>query len=500
MKQAQPDTEHGQKAAAGQIRSRPARQQTIKPSGHLAQLAAMANASPRVETLKQLKGAAQQNPYVQTLVGLAAEINQGAPVQRQSRAKGLENGFNHAAQPMIESALDFTARDQAEEGGTDPLPELSQPANGVAQRVMQSEVPTNSGADGLPRTEVMQLQPSARTMIALAAAAGIVGITYILTRFGPTYAWIWLKIRISGANPNLSVQDLVQLSTNLPAFSYDDIIRFGGLNLTVAQITQLGGIAVVNNDPNNLMALGGIANRTVAEIVQISALAGIGAPTVQQIVTISATAFNVADLGQFANLAQIQTAAELIQVANIALPAATIVGIAGFPQAPSAAEIVALAAIQAAGIPLPTLAAIAARPAFINAQAILNFLNLPLAQPQSAANKLRLALLNNMPLVTAMDMLLALRAFALTNQAGRIVFRFNGGTWANAQADCIAVFGALGNNIVAGQGNAPNGQLKELYRIMAHGVTVICRSWSSEAHVLATIEIQAGPTYEFKYQ
>jgi hypothetical protein len=78
MKQTvQPTAEQGQKAAAGQMRSRPARQQAMAHDGWLTQLAAMVNASPRVENLAALKNGIRQSPSVQDLMTLSAQINQG---------------------------------------------------------------------------------------------------------------------------------------------------------------------------------------------------------------------------------------------------------------------------------------------------------------------------------------------------------------------------------------------------------------------------------------
>lgn len=49
--------------------------------GHLAQLAALINGSPRVQQLAQLSDDIQQSPRAQSLMALAAETQQGAPTQ-----------------------------------------------------------------------------------------------------------------------------------------------------------------------------------------------------------------------------------------------------------------------------------------------------------------------------------------------------------------------------------------------------------------------------------
>lgn len=87
---AHPDAEQGQKAGAGQIHSQPARQQTIKPSGHLAQLVAMANAGPQTETLAQIKDMAQQSPRVQNLMSLTNGMGPGSPAQLSGILVGQE--------------------------------------------------------------------------------------------------------------------------------------------------------------------------------------------------------------------------------------------------------------------------------------------------------------------------------------------------------------------------------------------------------------------------
>jgi hypothetical protein len=71
---AQPDAKQTQKTAEP-TRSQPAQQKTSASGGHLAQLAAMINASPKADSL----------------MTLAAEINQGSPVQRQRKAGDAES-------------------------------------------------------------------------------------------------------------------------------------------------------------------------------------------------------------------------------------------------------------------------------------------------------------------------------------------------------------------------------------------------------------------------
>jgi hypothetical protein len=67
-------------------RSRPAQRKTSASGGHLAQLAAIVNASPRAESL----------------MTLAAEINQDSPVQHLREAGGAESGVQGPAQLRLE--------------------------------------------------------------------------------------------------------------------------------------------------------------------------------------------------------------------------------------------------------------------------------------------------------------------------------------------------------------------------------------------------------------
>lgn len=67
-------------------RSRSAQQKTCASGGHLVQLAAMINASPKAEGL----------------MTLAAEINQGSPVQSLREAGGAESRVNGPAQLRLE--------------------------------------------------------------------------------------------------------------------------------------------------------------------------------------------------------------------------------------------------------------------------------------------------------------------------------------------------------------------------------------------------------------
>ena len=97
------EAEQGQKAAAGQIRSRPARQQARAHNGPLAQFATMANASPQGERLKQLKVAAHQSPSVQRLMNLTSEINSG----RTAQWSGIPVGQKVVQRELYESG-DFT--------------------------------------------------------------------------------------------------------------------------------------------------------------------------------------------------------------------------------------------------------------------------------------------------------------------------------------------------------------------------------------------------------
>jgi hypothetical protein len=78
------NAEPGQQAASEQVRSRPAWQQAMAHGAPLAQLAAAVNASPQAKPLTQMKDSSQQSPRVQSLMGLAAEINQGALPQPAS--------------------------------------------------------------------------------------------------------------------------------------------------------------------------------------------------------------------------------------------------------------------------------------------------------------------------------------------------------------------------------------------------------------------------------
>lgn len=97
------EAEQGQKAAAGQMRSRPARQQARAHNGPLAQFATMANASPQGERLKQLKVAAHQSPSVQRLMNLTSEINSG----RTAQCSGTPVGQKVVQRELYESG-DFT--------------------------------------------------------------------------------------------------------------------------------------------------------------------------------------------------------------------------------------------------------------------------------------------------------------------------------------------------------------------------------------------------------
>lgn len=64
-------------------RSRPVQQKTSASGGHLAQLSAMINSSPRVQALAQMKEDLQGNAHVGSLQQLAAQIQPRAPAQLQ---------------------------------------------------------------------------------------------------------------------------------------------------------------------------------------------------------------------------------------------------------------------------------------------------------------------------------------------------------------------------------------------------------------------------------
>src|SRR5689334_2819467 len=69
--------------------SRPAQQKTCASGGHLAQLAAMVNGSPRVQASAQMKEDIQGSARVQSLQQLAEQIQPGAPAQlRQENSSG----------------------------------------------------------------------------------------------------------------------------------------------------------------------------------------------------------------------------------------------------------------------------------------------------------------------------------------------------------------------------------------------------------------------------
>ena len=93
MKQsANTDASHATRAAEP-MRPRPS--PAVAPGGRLAQLAAMVNGSPRVQTLAQLKDDIQQSPRVQSLMALAAEVHQSVPAQLRGAP------VNHDAGPEV---------------------------------------------------------------------------------------------------------------------------------------------------------------------------------------------------------------------------------------------------------------------------------------------------------------------------------------------------------------------------------------------------------------
>jgi hypothetical protein len=83
--------------------SRPAQNKTSASGGHLAQLAALINASPKAESL----------------MTLAAEINQGSPLQRLREAGGAESGINGPAQLRLEVESTLAHGDRSGNGMTE---------------------------------------------------------------------------------------------------------------------------------------------------------------------------------------------------------------------------------------------------------------------------------------------------------------------------------------------------------------------------------------------
>jgi hypothetical protein len=95
MKQAaNNDASHAPKAVEP-VRPRPA--PVRAPGGRLAQLAALANGSARVQPLAQLKDDIQQSPRVQNLMDLAADIHQGAPAQSSGEPVNHDAGLAREA-------------------------------------------------------------------------------------------------------------------------------------------------------------------------------------------------------------------------------------------------------------------------------------------------------------------------------------------------------------------------------------------------------------------
>ncbi|MBZ5522844.1 MAG: hypothetical protein LAP21_11455 [Acidobacteriia bacterium] len=129
MKQnVQPDTSQAQKTAAGPVRSQPASRHAPAPGGGLAQLAAMMNGSPRMQSLAQLKEAPRRGGRVRKLMDLSAEINPGltAPNGDDGQAAQLREAgasvIQLELQPEALSELVATAGPALEQGGAKSPP------------------------------------------------------------------------------------------------------------------------------------------------------------------------------------------------------------------------------------------------------------------------------------------------------------------------------------------------------------------------------------------
>lgn len=143
MKQAaQSDSRQAQNLGLGPARTA-LRHQTFAPAGHLVQLAAMMNGSPRVEPLAQQKDDLQQSSCVQNLARLSAEINRGAPAQLRGVDPGLEpeeasphaQGAEIHPGPVPEEHLPYQDKRA-------PVHGLNFP--GIVQRVIVKTVPSAS--------------------------------------------------------------------------------------------------------------------------------------------------------------------------------------------------------------------------------------------------------------------------------------------------------------------------------------------------------------------
>lgn len=123
------NAEPGQQIASRQVRSRPAwQQQAMAHGAPLAQLAAAVNASPQVQALEQLKGAAHQSLPAQRLINLTGEINSGRSAQWSDIAGAEQeaDGTGTSTPPIKDSMH--------------PLPPLQRKASAASQPVAQFEL------------------------------------------------------------------------------------------------------------------------------------------------------------------------------------------------------------------------------------------------------------------------------------------------------------------------------------------------------------------------